>query len=53
MFELKASVLEKKKDTSGQKAALKKALDYGRELPAPQRPEKALARIETSLKALP
>jgi thiol-disulfide isomerase/thioredoxin len=52
IFEIKASVQEKKNDKSGQKATLKKALDYGRELPAPQRPERTLARIETSLNAI-
>lgn len=53
LFEIKASVQEKKNDKSGQKATLKKALDYGRELPAPQRNEKTLARLETAIKALP
>ena len=53
LFEIKASVQEKQKDKSGQKATLSKALDYGRALPVPQRPEKTLARIESSIKALP
>jgi thiol-disulfide isomerase/thioredoxin len=53
LFEIKAQVQEKKADKAGQKATLKKALDYGNALPAPQRPEKAMARIEAGLKAIP
>lgn len=53
LYETRASVQAKQNDVKGQKATLQEALDYGRALPAPQRPEKTLARIEAALKALP
>lgn len=53
LFETKASVQAKKNDLKGQKSTLQQALEFGRALPAPQRPEKTLARIEASIKALP
>lgn len=53
LFETRASVQAKKNDAAGQKATLRRALEHGRGLPAPQRPQKTLERIEASLKAIP
>jgi thioredoxin-like negative regulator of GroEL len=46
LYETKASILQKKGDTAGQKTALNEAVAYGRTLPASQRPEKTLQRLE-------
>jgi tetratricopeptide (TPR) repeat protein len=45
----RATILEKKGDAAGMKAALRQALDYASTLPAAQRPKGTIARIEKRL----
>lgn len=52
LYEVKASLLDKKGDAAGQRATLAEAVSYGRSLPAAQRAEKSVARIEATLKKL-
>lgn len=52
LYEVKASLLDKKGDAAGQRATLAEAVAYGKSLPAAQRAEKSVARIEATLKKL-
>ncbi len=53
LFETKASILAKKGDIAGQKATLAQAVAYGRALPASQRPQKSIERLEADASKLP
>lgn len=52
LYEVKASLLAKKGDVAGQRATLTEAVAYGKTLPAAQRPEKTVARLEAEAKKL-
>ena len=52
LYEIKASILARKGDVAAQRATLTEAVGYGRALPAAQRAEKAVARVEGELKKL-
>lgn len=52
LYEIKASILGKKSDVAAQKATLSEAVAYGNSLPASQRPEKSVARLEAEVKSL-
>lgn len=49
VFETKASILAKKNDVAGQKQVLTDAVAYAKALPAGQRNEKTIARLEGAL----
>jgi thioredoxin-like negative regulator of GroEL len=53
LYETKASILAKKGDVAGQKAAYAEALAYGNALPRAQRSDKVLSYLEGELKKLP
>lgn len=52
LYEVKASLLAKKGDVAGQRATLAEAVTYGKALPAAQRAEKSVARLEAQLQKL-
>jgi hypothetical protein len=52
LFETRASILEKKHDTAGQRAALNEAVAYWHALPSSQRKQKDLDHLEEALKQL-
>jgi thioredoxin-like negative regulator of GroEL len=53
LYETKASILKKKGDTAGQKAALSEAVKYAEALPASQRNARVLEALQAELKQLP
>ena len=52
VFETKASILAKKGDVAGARAVLAEAIAFGKHLPAVQRSDKAIARVEEQLEQL-
>ncbi len=52
LYEIKASILVKKGDVAGAKAVLAEGIAFGKGLPAAQRAEKAIARLDDELKKL-
>jgi tetratricopeptide (TPR) repeat protein len=53
LYETKASILEKKGDKAGRKAALSEAVKYAEALPASQRNARVLEALQAELKTVP